>query len=146
MPSYRLVSSRNTAPKAVGVSRRSGRFRLFVVEFLPDSVASARDRISQAAGDPLPRRGPYTIYRGVSGRGSARYVKGISWTANLDRERWFASLFDYLGDPAVFRVTVDETDILGYYNGRNEEEFLVMLPPRARPKRLKMLKDGKCSV
>lgn len=31
-----------------------------------------------AAGDPLPGKGPFTIYRGVSGRGSKRWIRGMS--------------------------------------------------------------------
>src|SRR6266511_1909234 len=42
-----------------------------------------RDRL-RAAGDPLPGPGPFTLYRGVSGRGAARRIRGLSWTADLD--------------------------------------------------------------
>jgi hypothetical protein len=87
------------------------------------------------AGDPLPGPGPFTLYRGVAGRGAGRRVRGLSWTASLDRARSFATRLP-LDDPAVFQVTVDESDVLAYVNGRQEEEFLVRLAPNARPIRI----------
>jgi hypothetical protein len=46
----------------------------------------------RAAGDPLPGPGPYTLYRGVAGKSRARRVKGISWTASLEKARPLHSL------------------------------------------------------
>jgi hypothetical protein len=86
-----------------------------------------------AAGDPLPGPGPFLLYRGVAGRGSARRVRGLSWTASLDRARFFARRYPELHDPAVFRVTVSAEHVLAYTNERKEEEFLVILPKRTRP-------------
>ena len=94
-----------------------------------------RDRLC-AAGDPLPGPGPFTLYRGVAGRGAARRVRGLSWTASLDRAKFFASRFS-LHDPAVFRATVTERDVLAYVNDRNEQEFIVLLPADVRTVRLR---------
>ncbi len=93
------------------------------------------------AGDQLPGPGPFVIYRGVAGRGRARRVRGYSWTASKHQAWWFASRFstfmpDRFPDPAVFCVTVEASDVLTYSNERYEEEFLVSLPPVARPKRV----------
>src|SRR5262249_54120334 len=44
----------------------------------------------RAAGDPLPGRAPFTAYRGVAGRTSARRVKGLSWTFSPLCAAWFA--------------------------------------------------------
>ena len=92
-----------------------------------------------AAGDPLPGPGPFTMFRGVSGRTRARRIRGISWTGSLERAQWFAERGEYFGlaDPAVFQVTVDIEDVLAYDDGRNEQEFIVMLPDSARPVRVK---------
>ena len=85
----------------------------------------------RAAGDPLPHSGPYTVYRGVAGRGAARRVRGVSWTGSLERARWFAQRFG-LADPSVYRATVGEADVLAYSNGRQEDEYVVVLPAGAR--------------
>jgi hypothetical protein len=92
----------------------------------------------RAAGDPLPGPGPFSVYRGVSGRGATRRVRGFSWTASLERASWFANRYRGLSlpDPAVFRVTVRDEDVLAYTNGRLEQEFLVLLPSRVRPVRV----------
>jgi len=91
----------------------------------------------RAAGDPLPHPGPFTVYRGVAGRGGARRVRGLSWTFSLPVAAWFARRFD-LPDPAVYRVTVDEAHVLAYVSDREEEELLLVLPEDAWPKRCLM--------
>ena len=88
------------------------------------------------AGDPLPGPGPFTLYRGVAGRGAARRIKGISWTACFERAKWFAERYS-LPDPAVFTVQAKVRDVLAYMNDRNEEEFLVLLPRHVKPRRVK---------
>jgi hypothetical protein len=39
-------------------------------------------------------------------------------------------------DPAVFRVTVDERDVMAYVNDHKEQEFIVLLPAMRRPVRV----------
>jgi len=87
----------------------------------------------RAAGDLLPGPGPFTVYRGVAGHGRARHVRGLSWTASLDRARFFARRYPTLHNPAVFRVTVSAKHVLAYTDERKEEEFLVTLPKATRP-------------
>ncbi len=41
----------------------------------------------RAAGDPLPHAGPFTLYRGT--HGDRRYVRGVSWTLDLEQAKWF---------------------------------------------------------
>jgi hypothetical protein len=92
-----------------------------------------------AASDPLPGDGPFTIYRGVAGRGSGRRIRGFSWTASLDQAQWFADRAGKWGlhDPAVHRVTVNEADVLAYVGShRNEDEFIVMPSAAMKPKRI----------
>jgi len=93
----------------------------------------------RAAGDPLRGPGPFTIYRGVAGRTRARRIRGLSWTGSLERAQWFAERGEYFGfaDPAVYQVTVDADAVLAYDNGRNEQEFIVMLPGSVKPVRVK---------
>jgi len=94
-----------------------------------------RDRL-RAAGDPLPGPGPFTIFRGVAGKGPARRVRGLSWTGSRKKALWFARRL-YLPDPAVFQVTVSIEDVLAYSNEREEQDFTVLLPDSAKPVRLK---------
>lgn len=105
---------------------------LDVIRFLFD--IADRDRLFEA-GDPLPGPGPFTLYRGVAGRGRARRVRGFSWTASLDKAWWFAERFAV--DAAVFQVTVSIVDVLAYSNEREEQEFLVSLPDSVKPVRIK---------
>lgn len=99
-----------------------------------------RNRL-RAAGDPLPGPGPFTLYRGVSGKGKARRVRGLSWTASRDIAWWFAKRYtrlcpDYFTDPAVFEVTVDAVEVLVYTQYSNEQEFIVDLPDSIKPVRV----------
>jgi hypothetical protein len=90
----------------------------------------------RAAGEPLPGSGPFVLYRGVTGRGSARVVRGVSWTASLERAKWFARRFEWLADPAVYRVTAPEEWVLAYTDERKEQEFLLQLPAEAKVERV----------
>ena len=90
-------------------------------------LLAQRDRML-AAGDPLPAPGPYTLYRGVAGRGRARRIQGYSWTASKKEAQWFATRFD-LPDPAVFRTVVDSDDVFAYCNDRQEQEFVLFRKP-----------------
>jgi hypothetical protein len=86
-------------------------------------------------GDQLPDQESFVAYRGVSGRGRARRVRGFSWTASLETAHWFANWFARLGDPAVYRVKFTKDTVLAYINERNEQEF-ILSPDRLQPKRL----------
>jgi hypothetical protein len=91
----------------------------------------------RAAGQPFPKPGPYLLYRGVAGHGNARRVRGYSWTSSLERARWFATRYEsQLMHPAVFRVMVRKNHVLAYSNERGEEEYIVRLPPKAKPERI----------
>lgn len=106
-------------------------FRRFLFEF------ADRGRLRQLA--PPPKAGPFTVYRGVNGHGRARVVRnGVSWTGSIECARWFAWwLASEADDPAVFRVDVADADVLAYSNEREgEDEYIVILPPTARPKRI----------
>jgi len=101
----------------------------------------------RAAGEPLPSAGPFTVYRGVTGRGTARRVRGLSWTGSVDMACWFAHRFGDLSDPAVFQVTVEEKDVLAYSHkgetGRGEDEYLILLPPSVKPQRIMSASETK---
>jgi hypothetical protein len=94
----------------------------------------------RAAGEPLPGSGPFTVYRGVAGRSTARRVRGLSWTFSLPIAAWFANrgatVFG-LSDPVVYRLTVPEPWVLAYVNEshRHEEELFVLCGQATRPHR-----------
>jgi hypothetical protein len=89
----------------------------------------------RAVGDPLPGPGPFVLYRGVSGNGAARRIRGLSWTDSLKVARWFARRLGLPG-PAVFRAVVPADSVLAYMNDRKEQEFLVLLPPELKLNRV----------
>lgn len=90
----------------------------------------------RAAGDELPGDGPFTVYRGVAGKGRARHVRGLSWTLDLERAKWFARRFPDLADPAVFCVTVSEDAVLFYSDERQEKEVFLHLDVRTPIRRV----------
>jgi len=95
--------------------------------FLRSMIAIADLSRLRAAGAPLPGPGPFTVYRGVAGRGRQRRVRGLSWTSSVHVAARFTRRSGLFGlpDPAVFQLTVDERHVLAYFNGRGEQEFLV---------------------
>ena len=95
------------------------------------------------AGDSIPDKPTFTLYRGVSGNTRKRRVNSFSWTESPNTAAWFATRFkDYgLGDPAVFTITAPNENIMACYMERNEAEYLVKLPLPMKPKRLKVLPE-----
>ncbi len=94
----------------------------------------------RAAGDPLPGAGPFTLYRAVAGKMSARRVRGLSWSETCDYPMCFEEQAQHLGlhDPAIYKVTVDASDVLTYIKRAGNldlPEFIVKLPPHAKPVR-----------
>jgi hypothetical protein len=87
----------------------------------------ANRRQLAGAGDMWPGPGPYTVYRGVAGRGRKRRVRGFSWTTSFEKARWFATRYG-LEKPMVYEAQVDEKNVLAYYNRRGEQEFLCDIP------------------
>jgi hypothetical protein len=87
---------------------------------------------------PLPHDGPFTIFRGVGGRGRARRVRGFSWTGDLEQARFFARRAQAfrLHDPAIYQVTVCADVVVAFNNERSEQEFIVFPSKLPRPVRL----------
>lgn len=63
------------------------------------------------------------IYRGVA---LGREPNGLSWTADLEKAKWFAHRFDR-GDKQGYVETaiVKKEDVLAYFNTRDEDELVV---------------------
>ena len=58
------------------------------------------------AGDSLPDKDIFTIFRGVVGKRGRRRVRSWSWTLSLERASWFATRYE-LPDPAVYQAKVN---------------------------------------
>jgi hypothetical protein len=76
-----------------------------------------------AAGDSLPDGDSFTVYRGVSGVGKQRRLRGWSWTVDQEKAEWFANRL-CLRHPAVLRATVRRDEVFAYYDGKGEQEFI----------------------
>ena len=98
-----------------------------VLEFM---FRHADRKILREYGDPIPGKAPYTLYRGVAGKGRARRLRGLSWTSSFDTAKWFAKRFTEFGleNLAVIMAEVPDEYVLAYDNGRNEQEFICLIP------------------
>ena len=76
-----------------------------------------------------------TVYRGLQ-RGAK--LRGLSWTLNKDKAKWFAKRFDRQGK--VYSAKIEKRKVFAYFNGREEEE--IVLNPNYL-KRMGEHKDGK---
>jgi hypothetical protein len=111
------------------------RWPLHVLKWL----LSQADRQKLRAIAPPPSSGPFELFRGVAGRNSQRRIRGISWTGSLAEASMIAakcaSWFG-LPNPAVYSVEVPERAVLAYTNECAMQEFVVLLPARAKVARL----------
>jgi len=60
-----------------------------------------------------------TIYRGYH-----KSKRGMSWTLEEERAKWFANRFTDQGK--VLTATAQKKDLIAYLNGRSEEEIIVL--------------------
>lgn len=98
------------------------------IDLLLHMVDLADSQRLRQAGEPFPGSGPFAVYRGVAGSGKARRVRGISWTGDFEKAKWFARRYSselLHPDPAVFGAVVSETQVLAYTNERREDEYLI---------------------
>ena len=64
----------------------------------------------------------FTIYRGVA---VGRNPKGLSWTQNLEKAKWFAHRYDKKYKKGYIQMgTAKKEDVLAYFNTRNEDEIV----------------------
>ena len=70
----------------------------------------------------------YKVYTSLPDRGIAlgREPNGLSWTADLEKAKWFAHRFDR-GDKQgyVEAAIVNKAGVLAYFNTRDEDELVV---------------------
>lgn len=76
-------------------------------------------------GPELPTE-PIEVYRGVDNRRDAR---GLSWTRDLERAKWFAQRFSSIHKGRhVYRTIAPPSAVLAVFERRNEQE--VVLDPK----------------
>lgn len=65
----------------------------------------------------------FTVYRGVA---VGRAHDGLSWTQNKEQAIWFANRFNTKDEKGyLLAATINKSDVLAYFNTRNEEEIVV---------------------
>lgn len=75
----------------------------------------------------LPER--FEIYRGIGIEGA---VRGLSWTTDVDKARWFADRntnlagVDIEAEPILLTGTVNKSDVIAYFLQRGESEIVVL--------------------
>jgi hypothetical protein len=110
----------------------------------PSVVMSMFDRADrhklQSHGIMIPTE-PVIAYRGVSGVGARRRMKGWSWTTSKDMACWFAMRCEWLGNPSVYKCVFDPKDIYVMHNEREEDE-LIGIPQRVINCRLTLEEMG----
>jgi hypothetical protein len=111
----------------VGCKINNGRYSVKELEHL---LQRADRKRLIAAGQPLPSRGPFTVYRGVSGRGRCRRVRGFSWSLSLDVACSFAARGPEI-DQAVYQTKITESEVFFFWSERWEDE-LVCRPLRCK--------------
>lgn len=105
--------------KEIHISDRKGWWlKLF------EAKRGCRDAFMDSSEASLFRKLPneLTIYRGYQ-RGRGR--TGISWTLVKETAAWFARRWPGKGEPMVVVGRCNKTDVLGYTNGRNEQEIII---------------------
>lgn len=66
----------------------------------------------------------FPVYRGFIGKRG----KGMSWTIDKAKAEWFAKRYSMIkgrGQPKLASGVVNKTDILAFFNGREESEVVV---------------------
>jgi hypothetical protein len=76
-------------------------------------------------GDPLPEAQTFVLYRGVSGTGQQRQIRGLCWTSSFDVACWFADRSRDFGDPGVYSAVISRNDVYVYSRRHGREDFLV---------------------
>ena len=65
------------------------------------------------------------IFRGVNKHNESSVGTALSWTLNPETAKWFANRFDDKHEGKVYCQTVNKSDVLAFFNTRNETEVLI---------------------
>lgn len=78
-----------------------------------------------------------TLYRGVM---DGHNPDGLSYTADKEKALWFANRWNKSGE--LLTLTVNKSDILAYFNTRNEDEYVVDVPGLKKKKKFKPKRES----
>jgi len=94
-------------------------------------------------GDDLALDTPVTLYRGTA---HSRMARGVSWTGNIIVARFFADggRFGPLGG-FVYEVQAPPEAILGHFNERHEDEYIVDIAALPRLRRSEIVRPGEAA-
>lgn len=68
----------------------------------------------------------FTVFRGVNPQ-NAKYVNyAMSWTLDIEIAKFFANRFNSDGSGKVYGKVIDKSDVLAYFNTRNEQEVVII--------------------
>jgi hypothetical protein len=89
-------------------------------------------------GDEFEGEYPLTVYRGICGDGDAYRPRGLSWTDDLEKAKWFAKFPEEryktkFPNCHVYRVRIKKKDVYFYTNDRQEREFICDIKAKHRP-------------
>jgi hypothetical protein len=127
----------STTEAARKIQKETNPFLFYANKSYPQSMirelfeTADSDRLL-AAGDPLPRDEPFTIYRGTPSASCTKSVRGLSWSG----ERAVAEAFSKpicvesaarFNDPGVFTTIVFRKHLYCY--SKFEMEFVVKMSP-----------------
>lgn len=73
--------------------------------------------------DTLPET--IMIFRGVNKHNESSVGTALSWTLNPETAKWFANRFDDKHEGKVYCQTVNKSDVLAFFNTRNEMEVII---------------------
>lgn len=65
-----------------------------------------------------------TVYRGVTKFNENRCSESLSWTLDTDVAKFFANRFN-TGTGKIYSKTINKSDIVAYFNTRNEKEIII---------------------
>jgi len=82
----------------------------------PNVLMNAEER---AKFDELPDE--IVIYRGL--QATKAKAKGLSWTLNLEKAKWFANRWKKTNK--IFKTTIKKKDVFALFTGRGEDEIII---------------------
>jgi len=111
-------------PHQAGVRRLVRMFQMADTELLKSQCEN-----DKKGYDALPEN--ITIYRGLQGKKAK--CRGLSWTTDLEKAKWFAKRFAFNGN--IFQAEISKKDVFFFTDERNEAEVVT------NPYKLKNIKQ-----
>ena len=86
-------------------------------------------------GDMIDAEYPVVVYRGVAGSGHKYRPRGLSWTTDIEKAKWFAMYPENkfgikLPNCHVYKTIIKKQHVYFYSNEREENEFVCNITPK----------------